>query len=230
MVNLSKSDGCDFCKKSFEGLPHRCKYCGKIHCPHHILPESHNCSGLGKPKSFFNSKSRRTHHIEMPAISYNPPIKHRTTRDYDGGGYTEMYHPQKSNFNFKFHNPFRNMFSFSLSSEITGALAQFCIALFIGLTLNYIYYQNLSLHYLFIGGVQDWFNILIGFMNYGLGGSYDIFYLIINGIFYFYLFTTTVKFVYATITNLNKKGTLLFIIGIAVLLFVIFKYFPNVVY
>lgn len=41
---------CDYCKKSVEGLPHKCKYCGKIHCSRHILPESHNCIGLEEHK------------------------------------------------------------------------------------------------------------------------------------------------------------------------------------
>ena len=226
MENLTKSNGCDFCNKSFEGLPHKCKYCGNVHCATHLLPENHNCVGLKQSKKYFNHvKSTYTNKSSSNHKIYN---RDTTKNDYDG--YDEMYHPSKTKFNFRFHNPFKNLFSFSLSSEISGALAQFCIALFIGLILNYIYYQNLSLHYLFIGGVQDWFNILIGFMNYGIGGSYDIFYLIINGIFYFYLFSTTIRFVYAIITNLNKKGTIMFLIGIAILLFVIFKYFPNIIY
>ncbi|MEK6844392.1 MAG: hypothetical protein AABX83_03100 [Nanoarchaeota archaeon] len=154
--------------------------------------------------------------------------------DYEAGR-VEMYNPHKRNkgsssSSYNIRKLFRNIFSFHLSSEIKRVLTQFFIALLIGLVLDYIYYQNLSLHYLFIGGVRDWFNILISLLNYGMGGGYDIFYLIINGIFYFYLFSTTIRLVYATITNLNKKGTILFIIGVAILLFVIFKYFSNIVY
>jgi len=37
---------CNYCKKQIEGLPHICKYCGKIHCSNHLLPEDHNCEGL----------------------------------------------------------------------------------------------------------------------------------------------------------------------------------------
>ena len=38
--------GCDFCGKPFEGLSHKCKFCGQVHCSKHLLPESHNCLGL----------------------------------------------------------------------------------------------------------------------------------------------------------------------------------------
>ena len=220
---------CDHCSKSLDGLPHRCKYCNEIHCSEHIQPESHDCPGLGKSKKFFNSKPKKNHYFKQP-ISYGPPVKHTTRKNYNEG-YTEMYHPQKSSFHFpSFRDPFKNLFSFTLPSQIINVLAQFCIALFIGLGLNYVYYQNLSLHYLFMGGVQQWFATLQSIMNYGMSGGGEIFYLIINGIFYFYLFSTTVKFIYATITNINKKGTILFIIGIVILLFIIFKYFPNAVY
>ncbi len=37
---------CSYCKKKLDGLPHTCRYCGKIHCSNHLLPESHNCIGL----------------------------------------------------------------------------------------------------------------------------------------------------------------------------------------
>jgi hypothetical protein len=141
-----------------------------------------------------------------------------------------MYHPSKSGFNFRFRNPFRNLFSFRVSHDIQDALTQFLIALFIGLVLNYVYYQNFSLHYLFIGGVQEWFNILISTLNYGLSSGYDILYLVINGFFYYYLFSTVVRLFYAVITNLNRKGTWRFLAGLAILVFAIFKYFPNLIY
>lgn len=44
---------CDFCNKDLEGLPHKCKYCGRVHCSEHLLPESHNCTGLKQPQSFW---------------------------------------------------------------------------------------------------------------------------------------------------------------------------------
>ncbi len=210
--------GCDFCSKPFEGLHHRCKYCGESHCSEHILPESHECRGLTKPESFRLEKHN----------NHSKSSKYRSNSSHES--HIEMYRPSKTEFNFRFRNPFRNIFSFRLSSHIKDTLSQFSIALFIGVVLNYVYYQNFSLHYLFIGGVQEWFSILISTLNYGLGGGYDIFYLIINGLFYYYLFSTTVKLFYAIITNLNKKGTWWFLIGLTLLVFAIFKYFPNLIY
>ncbi len=215
--------GCDFCGKSLEGLPHRCKYCGKVHCSNHILPESHECIGLGKlrKQSYFKPVK---HNNYRKSITYPPKIK------YESSEQNEMYHPSKGGFNFRFKNPFRNIFSFSLSHEIKNTLTQFIVALFIGLVLNYVYYQNFSIHYLFIGGVQQWFSILIATLNYGLGGGYDLVYLIINGLFYYYLFSTAIKLFYAIITNLNKKGTWWLLAGVAIVVLVIFKYFPNLIY
>lgn len=54
----SNSTECSFCHKSVEGLPHKCKYCGEIHCNDHIVPESHNCIGLNNIKRDFGISNR----------------------------------------------------------------------------------------------------------------------------------------------------------------------------
>ena len=41
---------CDYCTKRTDGLGHRCKYCKEIHCSEHLLPESHECVGIGNHK------------------------------------------------------------------------------------------------------------------------------------------------------------------------------------
>ncbi len=41
---------CAKCNKSITGLPYTCRYCGKIFCPDHQLPENHDCEGLEKWK------------------------------------------------------------------------------------------------------------------------------------------------------------------------------------
>ena len=42
---------CSYCGKKIEGvLPHKCKFCGLVHCHNHLLPESHNCVGLEEYK------------------------------------------------------------------------------------------------------------------------------------------------------------------------------------
>jgi hypothetical protein len=41
---------CDYCKKSLEGLPYKCRYCRKDYCSKHRLPENHNCKELEQLK------------------------------------------------------------------------------------------------------------------------------------------------------------------------------------
>ena len=42
---------CSYCGKKIDGvLPHKCKFCGQIHCHNHLLPESHDCIGLEEHK------------------------------------------------------------------------------------------------------------------------------------------------------------------------------------
>jgi uncharacterized protein YkwD len=43
-------DKCNYCGKKTDRLPHKCKYCGQIHCTNHLLPESHNRIGLEEHK------------------------------------------------------------------------------------------------------------------------------------------------------------------------------------
>jgi len=34
---------CAYCKKEIKTLAYRCKYCGRVFCPDHMLPENHGC-------------------------------------------------------------------------------------------------------------------------------------------------------------------------------------------
>jgi hypothetical protein len=34
---------CDYCGEQIKGMPHKCRYCDKVHCYKHIVPESHKC-------------------------------------------------------------------------------------------------------------------------------------------------------------------------------------------
>lgn len=38
---------CALCEKQVT-MPFKCKFCGGLYCDEHRLPESHNCSGLGR--------------------------------------------------------------------------------------------------------------------------------------------------------------------------------------
>jgi predicted nucleic acid binding AN1-type Zn finger protein len=41
------SGDCAFCGER-ASMPFKCKFCGRIHCGKHRLPESHNCPGLAR--------------------------------------------------------------------------------------------------------------------------------------------------------------------------------------
>ena len=70
------SSGCSFCGKNLEGLPHRCKYCGQIHCSDHLLPEDHKCSGLNQEKTFSFRRNSYTprREYEDTEVNYTPII------------------------------------------------------------------------------------------------------------------------------------------------------------
>ena len=43
---------CDYCKKNIDSLPHQCRYCNKVHCKNHLLPENHDCKNIPKTNEF----------------------------------------------------------------------------------------------------------------------------------------------------------------------------------
>lgn len=44
--NDVNNNRCDYCNTKTH-LPHRCKFCGRLQCSEHLLPENHECSGRG---------------------------------------------------------------------------------------------------------------------------------------------------------------------------------------
>ncbi len=145
----------------------------------------------------------------------------------------EMYQPNRGKSWKIFRLP---RFSFGrepnlhISGEITSHFAQFLLIVIIGLVLDYVYYSNLSLGYLFIGGIRDWFNILQFTFNFGMIGTYNLFYLIINGIYYFYLYAYLFSLIGAILTNLHRLGTWVFLGFIGLLAWIFVTFLPNVVY
>ncbi|RLI05894.1 hypothetical protein DRO26_00845 [Candidatus Bathyarchaeota archaeon] len=43
-----KDKRCSICGKEVQPLPYICKYCGKVFCVEHRLPEKHKCENLSK--------------------------------------------------------------------------------------------------------------------------------------------------------------------------------------
>lgn len=66
---------CSYCGKDVEGLPHKCKFCRKIHCSKHLLPESHNCMGLNKYKE---KNLKRWKEVFISAPHKNRKYKHKS--------------------------------------------------------------------------------------------------------------------------------------------------------
>jgi len=86
-----------------------------------------------------------------------------------------------------------NMKNNNPSKKLKDKFRDFFIIVIIGLILDYVYYGGISLNYLFIGGVKEWFQVLALTINSGVLFQYNTLYLIINGIFYFYLYTTIIQ-------------------------------------
>lgn len=149
----------------------------------------------------------------------------------------EMYIPsRKEHFTFGFSlrhfnikNFLRRYVYFRIQENVKPHLNQFGLIFIIGIVLNYVYYQTLSLSYLFIGGVNQWFSVLLPTLNYGLGSGYNLFYLIINGIFYAYFYYSFVLVIYNTITNLDDRDTWVMFGWFVLIIWIVIKIFPQII-
>lgn len=71
---------CNYCHRNLHEIPHGCRYCGKIHCSKHILPENHKCKGLEK----FSKREKRKYQEGMAELAASHAIvTHK-------GGYKEI--------------------------------------------------------------------------------------------------------------------------------------------
>jgi len=218
---------CDYCGKEIDGLPHVCKYCGKVHCSNHLLPENHDCSGI-KGKNFFEPLTKKS--TTKSTTKYDESKSESQKENYEmyipGRKQHRSYHRHHRSFSSK--NFLSKYIYPRIQGEVKPPLMQFLYIFLIGLVLNYAYYQTFSLSYLFIGGVQEWFNVLIPTLN-GFSAGYDLFYLIINGIYYAYFYYSLVLVIYHTITNLNKRDTWVMLGWFAVILWALIHFFPQIV-
>ncbi|MDD5191513.1 MAG: hypothetical protein PHH54_02585 [Candidatus Nanoarchaeia archaeon] len=137
------------------------------------------------------------------------------------------YHYPRGNFRFK--DFLRKYIYFRIQDEVRPHLMQFLLIFIIGIVLNYVYYQTFSLTYLFIGGVKDWFSILIPTLNYGLGGGYNLVYLIINGIYYTYFYYSLILVIFYTITNLDDRDTWVMLGWFALIILALVHFIPQMV-
>jgi len=214
---------CDYCGETINELPWTCKRCGQTFCGDHRLPETHDCQGI-KSKNFFEPLTKKS------------SIKHRESKSKSYEGNYEMYIPgRKKHHSYpNYHRSFSSKNFLSkyiyprIQEDVRPHLMQFLLIFLIGLVLNYVYYQTFSLSYLFIGGVNEWFSVLIPTLNYGFNAGYDLFYLIINGIFYAYFYYSFVLVIYHTITNLDKRDTWVMLSWFAIILWALLHFFPQI--
>ena len=97
----------------------------------------------------------------------------------------------------------------TLSPAVEHRLQGFLLLAGIGLILNYSYYERLSLHYLFVGGVKEWFDALQRFLDegFGAGRNYNALYVAINGAYYGFLFARGSLLLQAMLMGWRSKGT-----------------------
>lgn len=213
---------CDYCGETIKELPWTCKRCGQTFCGNHRLPETHDCQGI-KHKNFFepltkNSKTKIQKEESQPyELNYEMYIPGRKKNS--------SYHRHHRSFNSK--NFLSRYIYPRIQGDVKPHLMQFLLIFLIGLVLNYVYYQTFSLNYLFIGGVQEGFSVLIQTLN-GFNASYDLFYLIINGIYHAYFYYSFVLVIYHTITNLDKRDTWVMLGWFALILWTLIHFFPQI--
>jgi uncharacterized protein YkwD len=80
---------CDYCNKKIKGvLPHKCKFCGLIHCNDHLLPESHDCIELEEHKKknlkWGHKIPTRSNKLEMveEEITESEPEEHKIVKHH----------------------------------------------------------------------------------------------------------------------------------------------------
>lgn len=216
---------CDYCGEKIDGLSWNCKRCDKSFCSKHRLPEAHDCKNK-KNKNFFEPLTKKE------IVHPQRELKNRKAKIFNEN--REMYVPGK-----KKHHSHSLGRSFSsknflskyvyprIQRDVKPHLMQFLLIFLIGLVLNYVYYQIFSLSYLFIEGVQEWFSVLIPTLN-DFSAGYNLFYLIVNGIYYAYFYYSFVLVIYHTITNLDKRDTWVMLGWFTVILWALLHFFPQI--
>ena len=217
---VTRSEKCAFCGSDFNGLPFKCKYCGKKFCVEHRLPEDHECKTLAEHKQKIESGE-----IASFSTSYNT--------DWNNGLYkkpqatrpslfTHEYTPKKRGFfqdlaarfsgkeiadilvawitlSFAFSfllDPFINSrFPFVFTASLIVLLFAFIDRFFYPV---YIGYQKMKYGFI-IGVVFDSLRIVqlaivyLGFGLLGLITFYDVIYLSVVSISVFFVYRIVAK-------------------------------------
>jgi len=237
----------------------RCKYCKNYYCLEHIAPsepsmynertafdkiEGHPCAAyainLEEKQKEANIKysealtqmlARKKRvfvvppHTEQPKEErgidrYEPFIPVRTE---------PTSHSSFSRGNFSFENFLRKYVYFRIPPWVNPYFMQFLLVFIVGIVLNYVYFHSISIRYLFIDGLNTWFNTLNQTLTYGLHGAYTLIYLIINGIYYGYFYYNFVMVIFKTLKHLDKRDTWVMLGWFALIIWLMAHFFPQII-
>jgi predicted nucleic acid binding AN1-type Zn finger protein len=214
----SGNEICDFCDKKFKNV-FLCDKCKKYFCYEHSKPVDHDCSYI---KNKYNKKE-------------NFADKDDEIRDFDGVSVNMTKYKESYKAPFKFESKgiihfLKKYISFRIPPYISPFLKNFLYIFLIGLVINFVFYQQISISYLFLDGMTNTLNLFADSLSYNITTN-NLFILIINIIFYFFFYSRFIRLIYHIIKNLDSWDVwkmLIWLILIGYLFFLIFSNFMPV--
>lgn len=122
---------CDYCGMSVDGLPHKCKFCGRIHCYKHLQPENHECKRLPQhewPIGITKSKPVKIYEVEKGSIgesTHHKPQKKLKFSDRIKEYFLNKYKDLLGWLKRREHHPydFQNRFNYVLTTILIFVVA-----------------------------------------------------------------------------------------------------------
>ncbi len=211
----SGNEICEYCNKKFKNV-FSCDKCGQFFCYEHSKPTDHNCS-------YLENKYKKNN-------SYD---KDDEIKDFDGVSVNMTKYKESYKAPLKFDTKgikyfFKRYINFRIPPYISPFLNNFLYIFLIGLVLNFVYYQKISISYLFLDGLNDTLALLTNALSYNIS-TYNLLALFINGIFYFFFYSRFINLLYHIIKNLDSWDVWIMLIWFGVIGYLIFSIFPNII-
>jgi hypothetical protein len=235
----------------------RCKYCKNYYCAEHIKPHEpimynertsfdkadwHPCvayaTSLDKKQKEANKKygealdnllaREKSAFVKRRGIQPRERTKVEESEPFIQVMHEPRPHRTFSRSTFNFENFLRKYVYFRVPYWVNPYFAQFLLVFIIGLVLNYVYFQDVSIRYLFIDGLKTWFNILNQTLTYGLHNAYTLVYLIINGIYYTYFYYNFIMLISKTLKHLDKRDTWVMLGWLVLSIYLLLHFFPEI--
>lgn len=216
-VNEFEDEICNYCERRVKNI-HLCQNCGQYFCYEHSNQNAHNCKVVESETSWNKD---------------NIVDKDDEIKDFDGISVNMTKYKNSNNTPFKFEKKgiihfLKKYISFRIPPYINHYLNSFMYIFLIGLVLNFVYYQKISIFYLFIDGLTDLLNLLANALNNNIT-PYNLFALFINGIFYFVFYSRFIKLIYTIIKNLDSWDVWIMLIWFALIGYLSILIFPSVI-